>query len=63
MDLVPAPAVRLMKRRASSRSGVNSLLPFGYQMVIHLKAPRMLAVDFQEEENSFHEEEYDDLRH
>ena len=29
MRIVPAPAVRLMKRRASSRSGVNSLLPFG----------------------------------
>ena len=28
MDLVPAPAVRLMKRRVLSRPGVNSLIPF-----------------------------------
>ena len=38
MHLVPAPAVRLMKRRVLSRPGVNSLLSF---FVVHARAGRM----------------------
>ena len=34
MHLVPAPAVRLMKRRVLSRPGVNSLLSFLLFLVI-----------------------------
>ena len=33
MDLVPAPAVRLMKRRVLSRPGVNSLMSYFYSLV------------------------------
>ena len=35
MHLVPAPAVRLKKRRVLSRPGVNSLLALGF-LFIHL---------------------------
>ena len=33
MDLVPAPAVRLMKRRVLSRPGVNSLMSYFYSLL------------------------------
>merc|ERR1712012_212283 len=35
MHLVPAPAVRLKKRRVLSRPGVNSLLALGFLFIIH----------------------------
>ena len=45
MDLVPAPAVRLMKRRVLSRPGVNSLMSYAQawdgRLVIEMKRKRL----------------------
>ena len=46
MDLVPAPAVRLMKRRVLSRPGVNSLMSYFYSLVWRISFPFIFARDF-----------------